>query len=241
MKLLLLTTITLTSLLNRVPTAQDFFTGNWNIDHQKVTLIRDYMRQPEKPFGDFDCHCPQFAHEGKVVPTPAKWRPVIEQALQIHNSHTNVCFFKQRPTGIDSDMAGNVFVDVKEAEKLSPIAFLAVMGHELGHRYGTRVLQNYNEQDEYFADIVSAWTMIQVSQDPMTIATALYKLVPDGKGDKIHPSHKKRIQALEAIVKEWNSSLLIGQQELERKGTLQFPTQFHETKQVRFYFTSCTY
>ena len=59
----------LLNLLNRVPTHNQFFTGNWETDDYRITLIRDYMRQTEKPQAAFDCQCGQFSHVGQLVPT----------------------------------------------------------------------------------------------------------------------------------------------------------------------------
>lgn len=209
MKLLLLTT--LFSLFNRVPTANQFFAHEWNEDNRRITLIRDYMRQTEKDFGAFDCQCQQFGHIGKAIPTPETLRPIIEQALGIHHSHANVCFFKRLNEGIHSDLSGNIFIDAKDAGKLTPDQFLAVLGHELGHRYAFRFLADLSgPQEELFSDVISAWTMKEAGKNPMMIISAIWILDPKGKGDAAHPSNKARDQSLAAIVSPWELPLLAG-------------------------------
>ena len=202
MQLLLITALTLSSILTPVPRHQDFFTGDWNTDDAKIVMLRDYMRQTEKEVGAFDSRCGQFAHIGKVVQTPEHLRPIIEQALAIHNSRTNVCFFERLPDKVWSTPGGHVFWEAKTANKLTPNEFLAVLGHELGHRYAFRVV-TWGREEEHFADIISAWTMIQAGRNPLTLHAALYKLTRKNKGGSTHPGHEERLQAIQEVVDRW--------------------------------------
>ena len=188
-----------------VPTANDFFVANWEQDTARLMELMSYIRQNENYTGKYDCDCRSYGYLGRFRGgelSPNR-KTLILQILQIHDANVQICILDiadREPAY--SHPNGNIFLDRKAIIKLTDSEFVALLSHEMGHRYGNRVISQ-DREEEIFCDYVAAWTLQLMGQDPKASMSMLEKL-GNKKGGGGHPPHSVRQTHLAQIIQGWD-------------------------------------
>lgn len=184
-----------------------FFRADWNRDSAKLEELISYLRQNERYTGNFDCNCQAYAYVGKYKgdKLSATRRALIQQVLQVHDANIQVCVLEMdKDTPAFSYLGGDVFLNWNTINKLTEAEFVALLGHEIGHRYAHRAIQT-DQEEEIFADYVAAWTLHQLGLNS-SAAITLFNRLPSRKGGPTHPSHKERQRRLAQLARGWENS-----------------------------------
>ena len=190
--------------------ANDFFESNWAADTIKLTEVASYMRQNEHFTGKYDCDCRGYNYIGafKGHQLSENRKMLITSTLKLHDANIQICVMDiyDRSSAL-SFLNGDVFLNWKTIQKLTDAEFVALMSHEIGHRYAHRIMSNDHEE-EIFADYVAAWTLRGLGLDTNASAT-LFNRLPGKKGGPTHPSHKERQARLAKLTEGWELSASI--------------------------------
>ncbi|MBL8202599.1 MAG: M48 family metalloprotease [Blastocatellia bacterium] len=187
--------------------ADDFFQSDWERDTARLEELIAYLRQNERYTGQFDCHCKSYAYLGKNKgeQLSAARRTLIQRVLQVHDANVQVCILEMYDgTPAMSYLGGDVFLNWKTINKLTEAELVALLGHEIGHRYAHRAIQT-DQEEEIFADYVAAWTLQQMGLES-SAAITLFNRLPSRKGGSTHPSHKERQRRLSQLAHGWEIS-----------------------------------
>ena len=188
--------------------ANDFFESKWDTDTRKLTEVASYMRQNETFTGKYDYDCRGYSHIGayRGDQLSETRQTLIRSTLKLHDANIQVCVMDiyDRSSAL-SYLNGDVFLNWKTIQKLTDAEFVALMSHEIGHRYAHRIMSNDHEE-EIFADYVAAWTLRGLGLDTNASAT-LFNRLPGSKGGITHPSHKERQARLAKLTEGWDLSV----------------------------------